>query len=178
MEENPDIILAWLDVRIRKIQMYQGIRKLAWRVLVVVAIIYILFGVIFGIAVVQGGSMEPALYDGGFVLYVRHVSQYSRGDMVIVDVGGEPAVKRVVALPGETVEIDGGVRINGAAVQEEKIWEETVAKAGCEYPLILGDTKYFVLGDHRSNSIDSRNYGPVERSALCGKVLCIISFET
>ena len=174
MNEKPDIALAWLDIRIRKIQRYQGIRNMVWSVLVVVAIVYILFGVVFGIVVVQGSSMEPALYDGDFVLYVRHVSRYSRGDMVIVDVGEEQAVKRMVALPGEQVNIDGQVQVNGTALELPYGEAVTQPKEVCDYPLTLGAGEYFVLGDCRSNSVDSRNYGPVRQTDLCGKVLCVL----
>ena len=99
---------------------------------------------------------------------------YRRCDVVVVNDGlGGRAVKRIIGLPGETVSIEwGGVKINYRKLTEPYL------KAGMKtYPLTpitqfrLGHGQYFVMGDNRRASTDSRYYGPVGESQLCGRVL-------
>lgn len=123
--------------------------------------------------VVQGPSMQPNLYRNHRVMVekitYRFVHGPRRGDVVIVDVPGEdePLIKRVVALSGETVEVQGGqVFINGQLLEES--W--TIQQGGPSYPsTVIPPLHIFVLGDNRAGSRDSRSFGPVSVDQLVGR---------
>jgi signal peptidase I len=123
--------------------------------------------------VVFGQSMEPNLHASQRLIvdklsYRLHPPQ--RDDIVVVDLPEmeEMLVKRVVALPGETVEVRRGiVYVNGEAIPEDYP-HDTI-----EYdmaPLTLGPLNYFVMGDNRGNSNDSRSFGPITRREIVGRV--------
>lgn len=123
--------------------------------------------------VVQGPSMQPNLYYDQRVMVekvtYRLVHGPRRGDVVIVNVPGEeePLIKRVVALSGETVEVQGGqVFINGQLLDEP--W--MTRQGGSHYPPTpVPPLHVFVLGDNRGSSRDSRSFGPVSVDQLVGR---------
>jgi len=127
--------------------------------------------------VVEGPSMQPNLYYDQRVMVekitYRFVHGPRRGDIVIIDVPGEeePLIKRVVALPGETVEVrDGQAFINGEPLDES--W--TTQQGGLDYPATLVPPLHvFVLGDNRPSSRDSRSFGPVSIDQLVGRALFV-----
>lgn len=129
-----------------------------------------------GLAVVRGESMEPTLRDGD-VLMLWRLGDRAAGKIVLFrNDDGEELVKRVVALPGQTVEVreGGGVVVDGRLADEPYAHGETLPKTGVRYPLTLGENEYFVLGDHRENSRDSRNYGPIAGSQMEGNVAAVL----
>ena len=123
--------------------------------------------------VVQGPSMQPNLYLDHRVMVekvtYRFVHGPRRGDVVIVNVSGEqePLIKRVVALSGETMEVRGGqVFINGQLLEEP--W--ATQQGGPGYPsTVVPPLHFFVLGDNRASSRDSRSFGPVSVDQLVGR---------
>ncbi len=123
--------------------------------------------------VVFGQSMEPNLHPHQRLIvdkisYRLHAPQ--RNDIVVIRLPDmdELLVKRIVALPGELVEIRSGiVYVNGEAVAEPFPHDMTPYDMT---PLILGPLSYFVLGDNRSNSNDSRAFGPVTLDEILGRV--------
>jgi len=126
--------------------------------------------------VVEGSSMEPT-YTEGTRLYGAPISTpVERGDVVLLDDGKkEYAVKRVIGLPGETVQLwRGCVFINRQMLVEPYLPKHTYtcpmdpARRGATF--ILGEGEYFVLGDNRPRSADSRTYGPVERKQIKRRV--------
>lgn len=154
-------------------------RKLWWLresllLLVLIAAVFILFRFVIGIAVVGGNSMEPTLQDGDFVLYSRIVRQYRPGDVISMRVpAGEYYVKRVIAVGGDTVDLqDGRVLVNGEPLQEDRGNGETQEETGAViYPYKVREGNVFVLGDNREVSMDSRAFGEVSRRQIRGKVL-------
>ncbi len=123
--------------------------------------------------VINGPCMEPNLYDGQRILvnkvaYLLHPPQ--RGDVIVFHSTvnpGEDWIKRVIAIPGDTVEIkDGLVYINGIPIEEPYVtqpWNDTYP------PTEIGENEYFVLGDNRNSSIDSRYGWMVPRENIIGK---------
>lgn len=123
--------------------------------------------------VVYGRSMEPNLHERERLIidkisYRLHPPQ--RNDIVVLDLPemDEMLVKRIIGLPGETVEIRGGVvYVDGHALEERFPHDTFIHDTP---PLNLGAFSYFVLGDNRGNSNDSRSFGSVSREAIVGRV--------
>ena len=123
--------------------------------------------------IVYGQSMEPNLHPNQRLIvdklsYRLHAPQ--RNDIVVVDLPemDEMLVKRIVALPGETVEVRSGtVYVNGTAMPEPYDHDLTAYDMA---PLTLGPLAYFVMGDNRGNSNDSRSFGPITRDEIVGRV--------
>lgn len=172
-----EISTGAIENRMRRIKRQKNRKAVLIRVITAALIIYLLFGVLFGIAVVQGDSMEPAVQEGDAALFLRTVYEYKAGDIVLLKTeDGMKSVKRIVAVSGQTVDIDdstGVLIVDGEKLFEPYIYNPTYSKEGVQYPLTLGEGEYFVLGDYRENSHDSRNYGAVTRAELCGKFLVL-----
>ena len=123
-----------------------------------------------GLAVVSGSSMEPSYYDGD-LLFINKTGLYElqRGDIVLLpDENGDVMVKRIVGLGGEYVEAkDGIVYIDGEALDEPYLTESTEDMEG----IYVDVGSYFVMGDNRNNSYDSRILGDIPEDEIIGKVI-------
>jgi signal peptidase I len=126
---------------------------------------------------VQGASMEPNFHNGNYL--VVDIISYKfgspeRGDVVVFHYPGNRSlyyIKRVIGLPGDRVTLlEGKILINGEAIKEEYLpsYIETDAFTSSDFQ--LEDGQYFVLGDNRSASFDSRSWGPLEKSDIVGVV--------
>jgi signal peptidase I len=132
----------------------------------------------FSAVAVLGPSMKPTLEQGDRRFLKRWIFYFrepERGDVVAVARPGERdlAVKRIVGLPGETLLIDDSrIYINGTALTEPYLGERisTYPHAYGATPLTLGPDQYFVAGDNRNNSEDSRAYGPLSRDMIKGLI--------
>ena len=128
---------------------------------------------------VIGVSMEPALYNGQEVFINRFIYKLlspRRGDIIAFLPNGNKNshhyLKRVVGLPGEWVQvIDGYVYIDGELLDEGDVYDKILDPGIAENEITLGIDEYFVLGDNRNNSEDSRsgNIGPVKKDTIAGK---------
>jgi len=122
---------------------------------------------------IEGQSMVPNLHHGQFLIVnklVYYLHPPERGDVVVFHSPQNPNkdfIKRVVGLPGEEVEIGNGqVFVNGVRLEETYISQPSSRSFG---PQVVGDFEYFVLGDNRNNSSDSRSWGMLEGEAIIGK---------
>ena len=148
--------------------------------LIILLILVLLFQLVVGFFFVKGESMMPTLENGELAFYVRVTRTYEREDIVSVRLpSGEKYVKRLVGLPGDTIDFqDGKLVINGEAKEESYAVGSSEAMGNTlTYPLTLGENEYFVLGDNRENSMDSRVFGPVLKSELKGQVLFHVGTE-
>jgi signal peptidase I len=146
---------------------------------VIIALLVILF--LYQPVKVEGTSMMPSLVDQERIfinkfVYRLGLGDVERGDTVVFWFPGDPTksyIKRVIGLPGDRVEITGGVvTVNGEEVPEPYVPEEYRDRG--TYPaVIVPPGRYFVLGDHRSSSNDSRSWGPVPREAIYGKAVFV-----
>ena len=136
---------------------------------------------------IQEGSMEPTLVTGESVLVDRVTKVLPfpgirRGDLIVYRGTGMTDtslhIKRVIGLPGETVEIRGGqIRVNGNLYNEVRELPSMVSGGVAEEGVVLGRDEYFVLGDNRNNSEDSRHseIGNISKDHILGKAWLVIS---
>ncbi|MCI2048423.1 MAG: signal peptidase I [Lachnospiraceae bacterium] len=134
---------------------------------------------------VVGSSMEPALTNGQNVLVNRlcyKVSSPKRNDVIAFypagNTGAHPYIKRVAAIPGDVVQIlDGELIVNGTIDQDSQNYDKMEDAGIAEEPVKLGDNEYFVLGDNRNNSEDSRSagIGMVTDTMIIGRVWLSLS---
>jgi signal peptidase I len=129
---------------------------------------------------VDGPSMEPSFYTGQRVIISRVnylLGEPERGEIVVFESPDRPGIdppliKRIIGLPGETVEIrDTRVFINGRALHEPYINEPCNTGNCADARWELGPDEYFVMGDNRNRSRDSRRFGPVRREHVIGEAL-------
>lgn len=157
-------------------------RKSVWGWLIAIGIAVaaalLIRAFLFEIILVDGPSMQPTLYTNER-LAVEKVSRYAglpqRGDIVIVhysDGTDNNYVKRVIGLPGETIEIkDSTVYINGQALEEDYISSYPYADMAS---ITVAEDTVFVMGDNRANSTDSRAVGPIRQEQIVGHAVAVI----
>lgn len=161
--------------------LYEWVQSLVGSVLVVVAI----FTFVIRMMGVDGHSMLNTLQHGDRLLVVNSMlyHDYKYGDIVILRKDGvfddDPIVKRVIAVEGQTVDIDfaeGIVYVDGEALEEDYIREPTYTAEGTEFPLTVPEGSIFVMGDNRNGSSDSRDYrlGTVDTRYVIGKAAFLI----
>lgn len=130
---------------------------------------------------VKGASMEPNFHDNEYLIIDElsyHLHQPQRGDVVVLHSPTQPGeflIKRVIGLPGERLSLnDGAISIfnqahpNGAMLDESSYLASNVVTFG-HLDITLGSNEYYVLGDNRPASLDSRIFGPVARSKIVGR---------
>jgi signal peptidase I len=128
---------------------------------------------VFAIYIIEGSSMTPTFHNGDIALVnmlVWRIGRLDRGEIVLVRDGPyqEYATKRIVGLPGERIELNQNqVCVNGRLLSEPYLLKKTVTLSSKRI-FCLGAHEYFVLGDNRADSFDSRSYGPVSKDAIVG----------
>ncbi len=148
-------------------------------ILVSVAASFMIITFLYQPVRVEGTSMQPELRDQDRLFINKFAYRFesiSRGDVVVFHYPRDPEksyIKRVIALPGDTLRIDDGrVYVNGQRVDESYVPKRY--RDGRSMPeIVIPQEEYFVMGDHRSISSDSRDFGPVERSLIYGKAAFI-----
>ncbi len=144
--------------------------------------VFLAFVLVFSVGMrtsVIGDSMEPALHNGQEILMNRilyRISTPRRGDVVVFLPNGNQNthfyVKRVVGLPGETVQIrEGNVYIDGVLLEENELFDKIADPGIAQNEVLLEGDEFFVLGDNRNSSEDSRsgNIGAVKKDDIIGK---------
>ena len=148
-------------------------------------VMMLLFLVVFRVILVTGDSIFTTLWDGDYLLLVSELfcGDPEPGDIVVISKqsfdDGSPIVKRVIATQGQTVDIDfesGTVYVDGQALREPYIHNETTNEEGTVFPLTVAENCIFVLGDNRAVSLDSRSpqIGQIDRREVLGKAICLM----
>ena len=149
------------------------------KVIIIAALVFVLFSLVFGFTTIKGEDMAPALRDGDIVLYFRLGKSYNPSDLLIYEKDGEKHAGRVIANAGTSLgkTEKGLLLINGRIHPPQKrtgLFYETYARKKLKYPITLGSDEYFVLGDRRDDAKDSRDYGPIHKDEIKGKVFSVI----
>lgn len=160
--------------RIRRKAYYRQTLRGTVSVLVVVAAFAVLIATLFlPILQISGDSMSPTLEHDEIVVLLK-TKKFERGDLIGFYYQGKILLKRVIALPEDEVAIDadGNVYVNGELLEEPYVTDKELGDCDLEFPYTVPGTGYFVLGDRRSNSVDSRNsvVGAIPQEDIIGKV--------
>lgn len=160
--------------RIRRGTYYRQALRSTVSVLIVVAAVAVLIATLFlPILQISGDSMSPTLEHDDIVVLLK-TKDFDRGDLIGFYYQGKILLKRVIALPEDIIVIDGegNVYINEELLEEPYISDKCLGDCDLEFPYTVPGTGYFVMGDRRSNSVDSRNsvVGVVAREDIIGKV--------
>ena len=151
----------------------QGVFTLVLLLVAVLIVLFFLLRFVVGTSRVDGSSMDPTLIDGQMIIFTRIHASYDAGDIVCLSMpNGDNYVKRVVAVPGDVVELkEGKLYVNGVVADSFGHGQTLPQEASISYPYTLEKNKYFLLGDNRENSVDSRSFGAVYRGQILGKVI-------
>ena len=152
-------------------------RKYIITLVILVSVILVINLWLAGVYIISGSSMQPTM-DSGNVVFVNKLAEaYRRFDIVIIKTPDSRIVKRVIGLPRDTVQIkDGYVYINGKQL-DDVVSEKTEFAGTAFQPLTLGEGEYFVLGDNREESKDSRykDIGVIKQEQIVGRVVFRLS---
>lgn len=153
---------------------YKRVLRNTLFVVVVVAALAVLVSSFFvTVLKVTGDSMTPTMNTGEIVI-AQNASSFEPGDLLAFYYNNKVLVKRVIGSPGDWINIDdeGNVSVNGVALDEPYVSEKSLDPTDLEFPYQVPENRYFVLGDHRDASIDSRSsvVGCVTKEQLIGKI--------
>ncbi|HHT23902.1 MAG TPA: signal peptidase I [Clostridiaceae bacterium] len=161
--------------RIRYKQRYRSVLRSTIYTLITVAAIAILVATLWlPVLKIYGTSMSPILQDGDIIVSVK-TSDFEHGDIISFYYNNKILVKRVIARSGEWVDIDkdGNVYVNDTLLDEPYLDEKAFGDCNIELPYQVPASRVFVMGDHRSTSVDSRNtaVGCVSQEQIVGKII-------
>lgn len=154
--------------------------ELAKGIFVLIAFLILIHFFIATVFVVDGASMEPNFHNKEYILIEKLsylIAKPQRGDVVVIKFPGDPEhkkyIKRIIGLPGETLEIkDNNVYINGQKINEFYIPQ--YVKTLPNMKTTIGPNDYFIMGDNRENSNDSRFWGTCPKNDLIGRAIMIL----
>ena len=178
-QENKVVIPSLTEIqnerkRIRRGSYYhKALRGTVSVLLVVAAVAVLITTLLLPILQISGDSMSPTLEHDEIVVLLK-TKNFDRGDLVGFYYQGKILLKRVIALPEDEVAIDadGNVYVNEELLEEPYVTDKKLGDCDLEFPYKVPANTYFVMGDMRSNSVDSRNsaIGSISKDDIVGKV--------
>ena len=160
----------------------QVLKSTVYSLIVVAAVAVLIATLAFPVLQISGSSMEPTLNDEEIVVLLK-TTNMKKDELCCFSYQNKLLIKRVVGLPGDKIDIDinGNVFVNDELLEEPYVTEKALGECDITFPCYVTDNHYFVLGDHRSTSIDSRSsvIGLVSEEFIVGKIFFRIwPFET
>ena len=153
---------------------WRSFRNTVFALITVAAIAVLVAVLLLPVLRIYGTSMRPALEEGEYVVSIKG-SKFETGDIMAFYYNNKILVKRVIAVSGDWVEIDenGTVSVNGVRLDEPYVTEPSLGECDIEFPYQVPESRIFVMGDHRSVSIDSRSttIGCVSNEQIVGKII-------
>ena len=150
------------------------LRSTVYTLITVAAIAVLVATLWMPVLQIYGGSMTPTLSDGNIVVSVKS-GDFQSGDIIAFYYNNKILIKRVIAGPGDWVNIeeDGTVYVNNERLEEPYLTEKALGECDIEMPYQVPESRLFVMGDHRSVSVDSRStaVGCVAEEQIVGKIL-------
>ena len=151
----------------------KALRGTVYVLTIVAAVAVLIATLVLPVLQIEGTSMEPTLSNGDIVLLMK-TTRFERGDLCAFTWNNKLLVKRVVGLPGDWIEIDtdGTVYLNGDKLDEPYVQQMALGECDLEFPFQVPQEQYFVIGDMRESSIDSRIslIGCIPKDQIVGKV--------
>lgn len=151
----------------------RGYASLVKNIAVMAVLILAAFSQVFLLTVAKGTDMYPAVLDGDIILGYRLDTNYLKNDVVVCEVDGKEVIGRIVAREGDSVNItkEGTLFVNGTEQTGEIAFPTNPGKQ--TYPYTVPEGCVYLLGDYRTNTTDSRDFGPVEEKQIKAKVVSI-----
>ena len=150
------------------------LRSTIYTLVIVAAISVLVATLLLPVLQIYGTSMNPNLQEGDIVVSVKS-PQFKTGDIIAFYYNNRVLVKRIIGCPGDSVVItdSGDVYVNNTLLDEPYLTEKSYGNADIEYPYTVPQNSFFVLGDHRESSVDSRSslVGCVEKEEIIGKII-------
>ena len=174
--EVPDLSQLEKELnRVKYKKRYKSVLTSTISTLIVVAAIAVLIAtLLMPVLQIYGTSMSPTLYDGDIIATIK-TTEFEQGDVVAFYYNNKILVKRVIAMSGEWVDMDedGNVYVNDVLLDEPYLVERAVGECDIKLPYQVPENRIFVMGDHRSVSVDSRSttVGCVAEEQLVGKLV-------
>ncbi len=160
-----------------RIRYRRALRSTITTIVTVAAVAVIISYLLMPVLRIYGHSMTPTVHDGNIVLTMR-TSRFTKGDVIAFYYNNKILVKRVIAGPGEWVDIDkdGQVYVNEKPIEEPYVDAPALGECNIELPYQVPENRWFVMGDKRSVSIDSRNtaVGCVSDEQIVGRIFARI----
>lgn len=176
-DDTPPTPAEIIKAKRRRCADAEDIASFFTKFIAIVVLLALLFGFAFGITPMQNDDMSPRISAGDLLFYYRLADDMVTGDVLVFEKDGEQYVGRIVANPGDTVEVTDQTTlvVNGSTVLESDIYYTTPKyDDGPAYPITLVQDEYFILCDYREGARDSRYFGPVSASEIKGKVITVI----
>ncbi len=164
-----------IQKRYSKALVNQQTKELLLRIIILVLIGWIVFTQFFFINRMTGTSMYPGIKDGDLLIGFRLNNDFLPEDIVYYQHNGKKYYGRVLAGEGDYLSFDeqGNVRVNGT-VQGGDIFFATSPRQGQATEIILNEGQYYILGDYRIQTEDSRDFGPISKEDILGKVITLL----
>ncbi len=161
--------------RVRFNKRYYRILRSTVNVLILIAAIAALIAtLVLPVVQITGTSMEPTLHEGDIVVLIK-TDNLKRGDLCAFSYSNKILIKRVIGVPGDYIDIDseGNVSVNGKLIDEPYVTGKSLGDTDITYPFQVPESQYFMMGDQRDTSIDSRNtvIGCITTDQMVGKIL-------
>lgn len=157
----------------RKKAYNKALRGTVYVLTIVAAVAVLIATLILPVLQIEGTSMEPTLSNGDIVLLTK-TTRFNRGDLCGFTWNNKLLIKRVIGTPGDWIEIDtdGTIYLNGELLEEPYVEQPAFGECDLEFPFQVPQEQYFVVGDMRESSIDSRNslIGCIPKDQIVGKV--------